>query len=179
LRLHAKEKDAKEKNAKKKDAKDAKDDVAEPEALACYGLLREDTKEMLLRFVEGRPISGVTIQFLEWVTTTLAQQGCRVLVLAWDNATWHVSGAVRQWIKAHNQRVKQRRRQNPEQALEAGCRLLICPLPVKSPWLNAIEPKWVHGKKQIVEPRRKLSGLEIQQRLCDYYKSQLLPRIVQ
>ena len=25
-------------------------------------------------------------------------------------------------------------------------------LPSKSPWLNNIEPKWVHGKRAIVEP---------------------------
>src|SRR5258707_11230290 len=30
------------------------------EALACYGLLRADTGAMLLRFVEGRPVSRVT-----------------------------------------------------------------------------------------------------------------------
>lgn len=35
----------------------------EPKALACYGLLRTDTKTMLLRFVEERPLSSVTTQF--------------------------------------------------------------------------------------------------------------------
>ncbi len=37
-----------------------------------YGLLRADTQQMLLRFVEGRPLSGMTIAFLEWLTTILA-----------------------------------------------------------------------------------------------------------
>jgi len=40
---------------------------------------------------------------------------------------------------------------------------------VKAPWLNAIEPKWVHGKRAIVEPDRKLSGDEVKQRACEYY----------
>jgi hypothetical protein len=26
-----------------------------------------------------------------------------------------------------------------------------CLLPKHSPWLNAIEPKWVHGKRKVVE----------------------------
>ena len=164
LHLHVKTKNVKTKNV-----------TGEPEALACYGLLRADTQEMMLRFVDGRPVSGVTIEFLEWVTTTLALQGQRVLVMAWDNARWHTSGAVRAWVKAHNRRLKQQKRRGQE----VGCRLLLCPLPVKSPWLNAIEPKWMHGKKNIVEPQRKLSTLEIQQRLCDYYQSPLLPCIQQ
>ena len=32
----------------------------EPKAVACYGLLRADTQGMLLRFVDGRPVSAVT-----------------------------------------------------------------------------------------------------------------------
>jgi hypothetical protein len=174
LRLHAKAKDAKAKDAKAKDAK-AKDAAVEPEALACYGLLRADTQEMLLRFVKGRPVSGVTIAFLEWLTTILAHEGQRVLVMAWDNARWHTSGAVKEWIKAHNQRLKKQEQRGEK----AGCRLLVCPLPVKSPWLNAIEPKWMHGKRNIVEPQRKLSSAEVRQRLCDYYKTPLLPCIRQ
>jgi hypothetical protein len=27
-----------------------------------------------------------------------------------------------------------------------------------SPWLNAIEPKWVHGKRKVVEPDGLLGG---------------------
>jgi hypothetical protein len=50
-----------------------------------------------------------------------------------------------------------------------GCRIRVCGLSVKAPWLNAIEPKWVHGKRAIVEPNRKLSTDEVQQRACDYY----------
>jgi len=34
----------------------------DPVAIACYGLLRADTRQMLLRFVDGRPVSQVTIQ---------------------------------------------------------------------------------------------------------------------
>jgi hypothetical protein len=34
---------------------------ADPKALCCYGLLRHDTDQMLLRFVDGRPVSHVTM----------------------------------------------------------------------------------------------------------------------
>ncbi|HEY7415118.1 MAG TPA: hypothetical protein VH593_08000 [Ktedonobacteraceae bacterium] len=35
--------------------------------------------------------------------------------------------------------------------------------------LNRIEPKWVHGKRAIVEPARILTEDEIRQRVCDYF----------
>ena len=101
---------------------------------------------MLLRFVDGRPVSAVTTQFLAWLTDRLAAEGKPALLLVWDNASWHISHAVRAWLKAHNRRVKR----------EGGCRVVVCPLPSKSPWLNRIEPKWVHGKRAIAEPERKL-----------------------
>ena len=141
----------------------------EPKAVACYGLLRADTQGMLLRFVAGRPVSAVTIQFLAWLTACLTAEGKTALLLVWDNASWHVSQAVRAWIKAHNQQVKQ----------AGGCRVVVCPLPVKSPWLNRIEPKWVHGKRAIAEPDRKLGVAELKHRICTYYDCELLEPIAQ
>ena len=74
----------------------------ESKAVACYGLLRADTQGMLLRFVDGRPVSAVTTRFLAWLTAWLAAEGKTALLLVWDNASWHVSQAVRAWLKAHN-----------------------------------------------------------------------------
>ncbi len=99
----------------------------DPKALACYGLLRDDTGEMLLRFVAGRPVSQVTEDFLAWVCGRLHAEGKKALLLVWDNASWHVSQRVRAWIKTHNRQAKR----------EGGVRILACYLPVKSPWLNA------------------------------------------
>ena len=90
-------------------------------------------------------------------------------VLIWDNASWHTSGRVRAWIKAHNRRVKR----------EGGVRLVVCYLPSKSPWLNRIEPKWVHGKRAIAEPDRKLHVDELKHRICAYYDCELLEPIAQ
>src|ERR687885_2865518 len=60
-----------------------------------------------------------------------------------------------------------------------GCRLLVCGLPRKSPWLNPIEPRWAHGKRAVVEPERKLTGAELKQRLCAYYGCPLLSPLAQ
>jgi hypothetical protein len=131
----------------------------DPKALACYGLLRGDTGGMLLRFVRGRPVSQVTEDFLAWACQRLAAEGKRALLLVWDNASRHVSQRVRAWIKTHNRRAK----------AGGGVRIVACYLPVKAPWLNAIEPKWVHGKRAIVEPDRKLSAVEVVERVYCYY----------
>lgn len=139
----------------------------EPKALACYGLLRADTENIWLRFVEDRPISVLTIEFLRWIIGKLQLEGKHALLLVWDNASWHVSRQVRDWIRAHNRRVKQ----------EGGVRLLICQLPVKSPWLNRIEPHWMHGKRAVIEPTRKLTATELVSRVCDYYGCEQLSHL--
>ncbi len=124
--------------------------------LACYGLLSRwvepdgiRQERLWLRFVDGRPVSAITTPFLAWCCARLAGLGKRALLLVWDNASWHVSKAVRSWIRAHNRQVKQTGR---------GVRIVACFLPSKSPWLNAIEPKWVHGKRRVVEADRVLSA---------------------
>ena len=141
----------------------AKDDP-DRKALACYGLLArwgmaatQPQEQMWLRFVDGRPVSAITTQFLDWCCTKVAALGKQVLALVWDNATWHISRAVRAWIRQHNRQVK---------ASGQGVRLLVCPLPVKSPWLNPIEPKWLHGKRRVIEPERTLSAQELADRVC-------------
>ena len=92
------------------------------------------------------------------------------MALIWDNASWHISREVRDWVRRHNREVKRTGR---------GCRLLICRLPSRSPWLNPIEPKWVHGKRAVVEPARKLTAAELKQRLCEHYQCQLLQPLAQ
>ncbi len=135
----------------------------DPKALACYGVLlrqAEQPERVWLRFVDGRPISAITEQFLGWCASRLQEAGVRVWVLIWDNASWHVSKRVRAWIRAHNRQVKQRGH---------GVRILSCYLPVKSPWLNPIEPKWVHGKRATVEPAQLLSAQEVADRVCAHF----------
>ena len=134
----------------------AKDDHAK-KALACYGLLLAETKEVWLRFLDGRPISAVTTVFLEWCCQEVAARGKTALLLVWDNASWHISREVRTWIRDHNRQVKAGRQ---------SVRLLVCRLPIKSPWLNPIEPRWLHTRRRVVEPTRLLTTLELAERVC-------------
>src|SRR6266511_6022316 len=132
-------------------------DDPDPKALACYGLLVRrrplQADQMLLRFVDGRPVSAITSDFLAWCSTKLAAQGISGLLLIWDNASWHKSQAVRTWIRTHNRTVKR---------TGQGVRIVVCLLPSQRPWLNPIEPKWVHGKRAVVEPDRLLSAQELE-----------------
>jgi transposase len=148
-------------------------DDPDPKALACYGLLLRpgprQAEQMWLRFVTGRPVSAVTSDFLAWCSAQLAAQGFTALLLIWDNASWHRSQAVRHWIRQHNQRGKRG---------AEGVRLVVCHLPSKSPWLNPIEPKWVHGKRAVSEPDRLLSAAELEARVFAYYDCECEPHLM-
>ena len=67
-----------------------------------YGLFRTDPEQMMLRFVDGRPVSQVTVDYLTWLCAQLAREGKKALLLVWDNASWHISQLVRQWLRTHN-----------------------------------------------------------------------------
>ena len=139
-------------------------DDPDPKALACYGVLWQQgpasdplRRQLSLRFVDGRPVSTITTQFLAWCCTQLQAQGKTNWLLIWDNASFHVSKLVRTWIREHNRLIKQ-----------AGTRVRILPcfLPTKSPWLNPIEPKWVHAKRKVVERDGLLTAKQLAQRVC-------------
>jgi transposase len=127
----------------------------DPDAVACYGCLRHNTHKVLLRFVEGRPLGELTIQFLAWLCGCVAQERKHVLVLIWDNASWHTSEELTGWVHAQNQRAKR----------GEGVRVMLCELPAASPWLNNIEPCWTHAKRAIMEVDRKLTASEITNRV--------------
>jgi hypothetical protein len=138
----------------------------DPKALACDGLLvrrASQDEAVWRRFVTGRPLSAITIQFLDWCCPQLAALGVPVWALLWDNASWHVSKAVRAWIRTHNRAVKQ-------EGHGVRVRILVCYLPLTSPWLNPMEPNWVHSKRAIVEPTRLLSAHEVAERVCAYHR---------
>jgi len=140
--------------------KEAIKDDPDTKALSCYGLYVPELKETWLRFVDGRPVSAITTQFLCWSCQRLEALGKKALLLVWDNASWHKSKFVRSWIAAHNQEVKNGGR---------GVRIVICLLPTKSPWLNSIEPRSMHGKRKVVEPDRLLTANELADRVCKVF----------
>jgi DDE superfamily endonuclease len=132
-------------------------DNPEPKAISCYGLYVPELDDTWIRFVEGRPVSSITTQFLSWSCQKLEALGKKVLLLIWDNASWHISREVRRWLGFHNHEVKKS---------GEGVRIVSCLLPKQSPWLNAIEPKWVHGKRKVVEPEGLLGAYELAERVC-------------
>jgi transposase len=154
----------------------ARDDP-DPKALACYGLLarwwdtaQHRSEDLWLRFVEGRPVSAVTSAFLAWCAERAQEYGKRAVLVIWDNASWHDSQIVRTWVRQHNWQVKQSGH---------GVRLVVCYLPTKSPWLNPIEPKWLHGKKRVAEPARLLSAQELEDRVCAALGCAREPHLIQ
>lgn len=124
-------------------------DDADPNALACDGWLVRARPTIPAprwrRFAVGQPVSALTTQVLAWCGAHLAARGLRALLLVWDHASWHTSPQVRTGIRDHNRQVKQR---------GCGVRVLPCRLPSQHPWLNPIEPQWVHGTRAVMEPVR-------------------------
>jgi transposase len=151
-------------------AREDKKDDPDPKALACYGIdIRfEKYEEVWIRFVKGNPKSDPTIDFMKWTLEKTAEKNFRVLLMLWDHATWHKSQKVRSWLYQHNQEVKR---------TGEGTRLLAVLLPKKSPWLNPIEARWVHAKRKVLEPERKLSAKELSERVCAVFKQPVLPWI--
>jgi transposase len=139
-------------------------DDPDPQALACDGRLvrprPQEADPLGRRFVAGRPVRAVTSDFLAWCSAQLAAQGFTALRLIWDKASWHRSHAVRHGVRQPNQRVKRG---------AVGVRFVVCQLPSTSPWLNPIEPKWVHGKRAVSDPDRVLSADELEARVYAYY----------
>ena len=133
----------------------------EAKAVACYGAVTEETGQVLLRFSQGQPNSHHTLEFLTYLLQVAEGKGKRALLVIWDNASWHKSTQVKEWIKAHHRKVKR----------EGGVRLLTFLLPTQSPWLNHQEPHWVHCKKNVVEPRGYLMVRQLKERIRDYFQS--------
>jgi transposase len=152
------------------------DDDPDPKAVACYGVqLRQaghlDQPDALwVRFVDGRPVSALTVEFLAWSCARLEPRGVRVWALIWDNAPWPLSKAVRAWIRAHHRQVKQ---------AGQGIRLLGCYLPTKSPWLNPIEAQWARAKRVVVEAERLLTAQDLADRVCAHFGCPHEPHLIQ
>jgi transposase len=141
------------------------EDDSDPVAVCCYGMLRQDTDKVMLRFVDGRPVGDVTAQFLAWLCEQLKAERKGRLIVIWDDASWHSGGPVSDWIAAHNRQVKR----------DGGVEIVLCPLPVKSPWLNNIETRWGPAKRAILEPDRLLTAQEVVARVCEHFGCELLP----
>jgi transposase len=133
-------------------------------AIACYGAVCDETKERFFCFADGQPNSEKSIAFLSTLLAVAKERSQRVLVVIWDRASWHLSKKTTKWIRQHNRQAKQE---------EQGVRLLACLLPSKSPWLNPMEPIWLHTKRKVLEPDGDLSVKVLKERLCAHFLTNL------
>lgn len=133
-------------------------------ALACFGAVCQNTGWKYFYFCPGQPNTDTTIGLLKQLLTIARDQGKRVLLIFWDQASWHKSQKLRRWLREHNQKAKQ----------SGDVRLLTYLLPSKSPWLNSMEPHWVHAKRKVAEWDGKLSVPMLKRRLCAHFQVPLI-----
>lgn len=138
-------------------------------AISCFGAWCEELDEVFLDFAQGYPNSEQMWSFIIKLLALTRQLGREVLVLIWDNASWHTSKRIKQWIRWYNQCAK----------LTGDVRLLVFWLPKKSPWLNPIEPRWGHAKKHVCEPSGELAAHELKRRIGTYFQTQPLSYMMQ
>jgi transposase len=139
-------------------------------ALSYYGVKRHDTGHLYLYPCFHRPNRDETLQFLRWIVLGAAIERKKVVIVVWDNASWHVARKVKHWIRRYNHDAK--RTGKP--------RLLVWGLPTRSPWLNPIEPHWLHAKKRICEPTGDdLSPHQLQHHLFHALKAQFIAALPQ
>jgi transposase len=136
-------------------------------ALSCFGAVCGELDELFLDFAAGHPNSEQMWAFIINLLALARRLERKVLVLIWDNAPWHTSKRIMQWIRWYNQAAK----------YTGDVRLLVFWLPVKSPWLNPIEPHWGHAKKHVCEPDGELDANELKRRICAYFDTEPLAHV--
>lgn len=131
-------------------------------ALACYGAVCPQTQERYFYFAGGQPNSEKTRTMLEMLIAVARAKAKRVLVILWDRASWHKSKKLKRWLRQHNREARMQ---------DDGVRVLTCLLPAKSPWLNAMEPIWLHAKRKVAEPDGELTVKVLKERLCAHFQT--------
>ena len=86
--------------------------------------------------------------------------GKRVLVVIWDNASWHTAKALRRWYYRYNQIAKG----------TGQVRLLLVALPSRSPWLNPLEPVFGQAKRHVVGRRMVPQPNRLKRKTESYFK---------
>ncbi len=129
------------------------------ETTALYAALDDESQEAFLRWADGQPDSGGMVRFLDALMAYWSQQGKRFIVLFWDHAPWHKSAQTRTWIRAYNQRAKR----------EGLTRLIVCFLPVRSPWLMPLEAVFGYTKHQILGDRLFGAVAELRDAVQEYF----------
>lgn len=135
---------------------------AADQALACYGARCQQTQARYFYLAGGQPNSEKTLALVQSLLEVAKGQAKRVLVVLWDRASWHTSHKVERWVRQYNRQAKKQ---------ADGVRLLTYLLPSKSPWLNSMEPIWLHAKRKVAEPDGALTVKVLKERLCAHFQT--------
>lgn len=127
------------------------------QALALYGALRLPDKQIVVQWSEAQPASQPTWQFLQRLIAQEPEK--RWLMVIWDNASFHKSRWLMQRIREHNRLARK----------EGRTRLVPYRLPVGAPWLNPIEPHWLHCKRAVYSVAPPLTSEELRERANEYF----------
>jgi len=119
---------------------------------ALFAALDDETQRSFLQWADGQPNSERTIQFLEALMAHWTEKRKRFIVLFWDRASFHTSHRTRNWIREYNRRAKR----------EGLTRLIVCKLPVRSPWLMPLESIFGWVKHQVLGNRLFDTVVELQ-----------------
>ena len=112
------------------------------------------------RFYAPRCNQTYVRQHLEALLTQAQAAGKRVLVVIWDNDSWHTAKALRRWYYRYNQTAKR----------TGQVRLLLVALPSRSPWLNPLEPVFGQAKRHIVGRRLVAQPGRLKRKTESYFK---------
>ncbi len=112
------------------------------------------------RFYAPRCNQTFVRQQLETLLAQAQAAGKRVLVVIWDNASWHTAQALRRWYYRYNQSAKR----------TGQVRLLLVALPSRSPWLNPLEPVFGQAKRHIVGRRMVAPPGRLKRKTESYFK---------
>jgi hypothetical protein len=75
-------------------------------AVSCFGALCQELDDVFLDFAQGYPNREQRWWFIIKLLQLARQHQRKVWVLIWDNAPWHTSQRIRDWIHAYNQAAK-------------------------------------------------------------------------
>ena len=136
----------------------------EEKAIACFGAVCQQSGQRYFYFADGQPNTECTISMIKALLSVAQSKSKRVLVILWDRATWHRSQRLKRWLRDHNSLAK---------LADDGVRLLTYLLPIKSPWLNPMEPIWLHAKRKVAQFDGSLSVAILKARLCAYFQTSI------
>lgn len=111
---------------------------------SCYLALDPKEERLSWRYTE-QTNRWQTAIFLKERLAVHERRGHRVLVVVWDNASWHVAKDLRAWFQGHNRQVDRQ---------GYGTKIVPVNTPVHAFWLNAAEPIIGHVKGKVLPYRQ-------------------------